>query len=327
MDRKTPTTQERGMSPRVGAVVVAWRSLEPTVEALRSLLRSTVAIHPVVCVAQEYSDSELKRLADVLTGHELIRVDENLGFATGANIGIARALELGADWVLLLNNDALADPLTVDHCLAEARQHERVAEIAPAIVYAHNPNRLWFAGTWRSDWLGLSWPRGYFTSASRVPPSAETADIPGCCVLVSAEAWRSVGPFREDFFMYYEDTEWSDRARRGGWHLRYLGEVLCQHAMAASTGQNGSRYLTAFTAYYMTRNPMRYSLDSAGARRVTRTLAVLTIWLGYNFTRIKPSEWSTVGRAMFRGLIDALLGNMGRRDPLTGRQVPAGPKS
>jgi len=303
-----------GRDVRVAAVVVAWRELEATLEALESLLASTIAFEPILCVAQEYEPDDLDALERALRGHEVIALADNIGFAAAVNLAMGRALAMGADWVLLLNNDATIDPTCVDRCLVEAARHHRVAAVGPAVAYAHDPSRLWFAGAAHSRRLALVWHRGHFARPGNVPASADSDYIPGCCVLVSAAAWRDVGPLREDFFMYYEDAEWGERARARGWHLRYLGELLCLHAMALSSGQDGSRLLAESAAYYLERNPLRYARDTPGPLlRLSRTAGVLTVWTGYNLTRIRPSQWATVGWAVAQGIRDGWNGTMGRR--------------
>jgi GT2 family glycosyltransferase len=303
-----------GPRVRVAAVVVAWRELGATLEAVESLLASTTAFEPIVCVAQDYEPEDLRTLEHALAGHEVIALEDNIGFAAAVNLAMGRALACGADWVLLLNNDATIDPSCVERCLAEASRHQRVAAVGPAIAYAHDPSRLWFAGAAQSRWLAVVWHRGHFARPGRLPASADSDYIPGCCVLVAASAWRDVGPLREDFFMYYEDAEWGERARARGWRLRYLGEMLCLHAMALSSGQQGSRLLAESAAYYLERNPLRYARETRQILlRLSRTAGVLTVWTGYNLTRVRPSQWPTVGRAVAQGLRDGWNGTMGRR--------------
>ncbi|MHB1974274.1 MAG: glycosyltransferase [Acidimicrobiales bacterium] len=299
---------------RVAAVVVAWRELGATLEAIESLLASSIPFEPVICVAQQYTRDDLASLQLALAGHVVFDVAENLGFAAAVNLAMGEALALGADWVLLANNDATVDPACVERCLAEADRHERVAAIGPAVVYAHDPSRLWFAGATHSRRFALVWHRGHFSGVDHLPRSADSDYIPGCCVLIRAAAWRDVGRLREDFFMYYEDAEWGERARARGWRLRYLGEVLCHHAMALSSGQDGSRALAESTAYYLGRNPLRYARETPDAvLRLSRTVGVLTVWTAYNLTRIRPSQWPSVGLACLQGMRDGWTGTMGPR--------------
>ncbi|MGD0741997.1 MAG: glycosyltransferase family 2 protein [Acidimicrobiales bacterium] len=309
-----PSVANAQRSPaRVGALVVAWRSLGLTLDTLQSIRQSTFPVEPIICVAQEYSREDLGALKRCMVGQHLMIEDRNLGFAMSVNLGMEYAIECGLDWVLLVNNDATIDPDCVARCLMEAEHSGRIALLAPAVAYAHNPSKLWYAGGTYIDLLGIAWNRGRFLNALGPPVSSDCDHAPACCVLISTKAWREVGPFREDFFMYYEDTDWCVRARERGWRIRYVGSVLCQHVMAGSSGQHGSRYLSERTGYYLSRNPLRHALESSGIRRLTRTLAMLTIWNAYNLTRIRPADWSSVGRSCLAGLRDGWTGRMGPR--------------
>jgi GT2 family glycosyltransferase len=288
------------------------------VEALESVRASSVEPEMLICVAQEYSARDLAVLADAAGPEGLVALDDNIGFAPAVNLGMARAVESGIEWMLVLNNDATIAGDCIERCLKEALIDDRIALVAPAIAYADDRRRLWFADGRHSDWLDVPWDRGPFHGPFTPPPSRDCDYAPTCCVLLSTTAWRDVGAYRAEFFMYYEDVDWCNRARSRGWRIRYLGEVLCRHEMASSAGESGSRYLTETSAYYLARNPLRHALDSPGLRRVTRVLGILAIWGAWNATRIRPSEWPTVGRAYLEGLSDGWSRRMGRRDVAQG---------
>jgi GT2 family glycosyltransferase len=224
------------------------------------------------------------------------------------------ALERGVDWTLLLNNDATVDRDCLTRCLAEALTSERIAVVAPAVTFADRPDLLWFAGGYMSDWFGFTRHRGLRHKASTPPPTSDTDYVSTCCALVSSAAWRSVGPVRADYFMYYEDAEWCQRARAAGWRCRYLGEVLCEHAVSASSGRRGSMGLSENMAYYLARNPLRCALETKGAvRKTSRVVGLLTVWAGYNAWRTVRSGKPAIARAYAQGLVDAVRGRMGPR--------------
>jgi GT2 family glycosyltransferase len=300
---------------RVAAVVVVWKSLGSTMQAIESLRASTEPPDPVICIAQELVESDLDLLATVVPGDDLIVLHDNIGFASAANLGVLRAVDLGSEWVFLANNDATFSPSCIASCREEASRYERVAAVSPAISYSERPNRLWFAGAAQSRRLAVVWHRGYFASASRPPPSSASDYIPSCSVLVSVAAWLEVGRMRDDYFMYFEDVDWGERARLRGWQLRYLGEVLASHEMGGSSDHAASRYMGANTAYYLARNPLRFALETPSlGLRVSRVFGIGVVWTLYNLSRIRPSDWPTSGRALLEGLRDGWRGRMGRRD-------------
>jgi GT2 family glycosyltransferase len=173
---------------------------------------------------------------------------------------------------------------------------------------------LWFAGGSVSDWFAYPRHRGLLQPAASSPPSSDVGYLATCCALVSSAAFRAIGPFREDYFMYYDDTEWCQRARAAGWRCRYLGEVLCAHAVSASGGDRGSLGLTENMAYYLARNPLRFALETRELlRRITRVAGILVVYGGFNAWRILKSRQRAIAVAYLQGLRDAARGRMGPR--------------
>jgi GT2 family glycosyltransferase len=298
---------------RTAAVVVDWRRPEDTLDALNSLVAMAPQPDLLVCVENGSSAEEIARVrARAPSTTKMVELRENIGFAGGVNLGVSHALDAGAKWILLLNNDATVDRNCLGRLLTEVNGDAHVATAGPAISFADRPDRLWFGGGDVSDWFAFSRHRGLMAPSKQPPPSADTGFITGCCMLLSAAAWREMGPFRADFFAYYEDAEWCQRVRAGGWRCRYVGEVLCTHAVSASSLERGSLSFSETTAYYKARNPMRFALETKTlGRRLTRVLGVMVVWNGYHAWRFLQLRRLNVARAYFKGIVDAFRGRMG----------------
>jgi GT2 family glycosyltransferase len=247
-------------------------------------------------------------------GTLFIDLPTNLGWPAAVNIGMEMAISKGADWTLVLNNDAVVALNCLNRCLQEATMHNKVGAIGPAIAFTGQPDRLWFAGGKVSKRFAFTRHVGLRRPSASPPPSSRTDFVTGCCFIVSSAAWRAVGPFRADYFAYYEDAEWCQRARAAGWQCRYVGEVLCSHAVGLTWNEPGSLGLTPHTAYYLGRNPLRFALESTPIhRRVSRVLGIMTVWSGYNALRTVQSKRVSVGISYLQGLRDAIKGRMGQR--------------
>ena len=300
---------------KTASVTVNWGSPRDTLAALRSLTSMTPQPDLIICVdngSPAEHVSELRMGAP--EGTVMIELAENTGVAAANNVGMECALAQDVDWTLLLNNDATVDPNCLKRCVAEAAAGERIAVLGPAVTFADRPDLLWFAGGEVSDWFAFPRHRALRRPAATLPATSDTGYVSTCCALVSSAAWRSVGPFRADYFMYYDETEWCQRARAAGWRCRYLGEVLCVHAVSASGGRRGSLGLSENMAYYLARNPLRFALETEGAvRRTSRVVGLLTVYAAFNAWRILQSRKHTIARAYVQGLVDAVRGQMGPR--------------
>lgn len=300
---------------RTAAVVVDWRRPVETVEALRSLAAMKPPADVLICVENGCApeDSKVVRKA-APHSTEFINSPRNIGFAAAVNLGIQKALHSGTDWVLLLNNDAVAAPGCLGRCLEDAATNIRVAAVGPAIAFTDRPDRLWFGGGQVSEWFAFTRHRGLMGSAAKPPPTGDTSFVTGCCMLISTAAWKNIGPFRSDFFAYYEDAEWCQRARASGWRCRYVGEVLCLHAVSVSSSQRNSILLSENTAYYLARNPIRFALDTTQwTHRLSRVLGLMVVWNTYNAWRLLRGRSISAVSAYVTGLVDAFRGRMGPR--------------
>jgi len=106
-------------SPKVSIVLVNWNNLEDTVECVDSLVRCTYPAHDVTVVDNGSDGDDAMQLRERFgEAIRLIESTTNVGFAGGSNLGIRDALDRGADYVLLLNNDTVAGPEFLDELVA-----------------------------------------------------------------------------------------------------------------------------------------------------------------------------------------------------------------
>jgi GT2 family glycosyltransferase len=300
---------------RTAALVVDWGQPAETEAALRSLADMRPAPDILIRVDNGSPAKGVPAVREKAPRDTIfIDLSMNIGWPSAVNIGMERAIAEGADWILVLNNDAIVESSCLSKCVREANRHSRVAVVGPAVAFFDRPDKLWFAGGDVNPWFAFTRHRGLMKSSDNPPRSSATGFVSGCCFMVSAAAWQAIGPFRGDYFAYYEDAEWCQRAAALGWQCRYLGEVLCWHKVSVTWSRAGSLGLSAGMAYYLARNPLRFSIEAGtGLRRVSRVLGILTIWNAYNAVRVLQSRDIRVAGAYIEGLRDAVRGRMGQR--------------
>ncbi|WP_233405154.1 glycosyltransferase [Actinotalea solisilvae] len=188
---------------------------------------------PLVVVVDSWSGPEERAAVRRVTedhGWELVALDTNPGFGAGVNAGARHALALGADVLVLLNPDLDVDAATVAELAAHVRR-EPLTLVSPRIT--RPDGRPWFAG----GTLDLA------TGRTRTP--ATTPDdvrwLSGACIAVSAEAWRAVGGFDEDFFLYWEDVDLSWRALARGARLEVRADLHATHEVGGTQAPGGTR--------------------------------------------------------------------------------------
>lgn len=234
---------------RWGVVVLNWNGREHLGPCLRSLRAQDHEDMVVVVVDNGSEDGSVDLLRRDHADVDLVALDENRRFAGGNNVGVRRAVELGAEMVLVLNNDTEVAPDLVS-ALDGAFDDPAVGIAGPRVVHADEPARIWYGGGIFHPGLGFARHR-----ALRQPvdaggdPEGPTDWVTGCALAVRATLWESLGGLDEAFYIYAEDVDFCLRARAAGAQIRYRPQAVVRHAVSASTGGRWS----PFKAYHRTR--------------------------------------------------------------------------
>jgi GT2 family glycosyltransferase len=220
-------------APRVAAVVVNWNGADDTIRCLGSLASSADPIWHTYVVDNASTDDSVARISAVWPRTNLLVAGRNLGYAGAFNLGCARALADGAEFVLFLNNDVVVDPGCLGALLA-AEPRIQAAILSPKILYLDRPGTIWYAGGY-FDWdleshhIGQDEPDdGRYDFVHPIEWAT------GCALFFSALVARRVGGMDERYFLYLEDVDWSLRARRRGIALHFVPGARVHHAVSRS---------------------------------------------------------------------------------------------
>ncbi len=280
------------------AVVLNWNGGRDTLEALRSLEGVET-----ICVDNASTDGSDAEVEQQLPGVELLRTGANLGFAGGNNVGIRRALERGADWVLLLNNDATAEP-GLPAALERAAAARPDAGLLACTILNPDGTVQYGGGTFNAR-LGYSGR----LETHRPTELRDVARADGAAVAVSRAAVDRAGLLDESLFMYVEDVDWSLRVRAAGLAVVLVPDALVRHKGSAASG--GGR--STLNLYYDTRNTIVVAERNAplpwGARAVRRGV-IVGAHLAQSLSH--PSR-ADAARAVLAGWRDARAGRLGQR--------------
>ena len=202
------------MTPRVTVIVLNWCNEHDTEACLESLAASRYEELTVLLVDNGSPDGSGDRLHARFPETPYLQTGANLGYAAGNNRGMEWALERGADYLLVLNNDTVVDAGCVARLVDTAESHG-AAVVAPQIRYFDEPDRVWYGGGVFSRPRAIGVHRAVVESGDPGAPTQVTF-VTGCCFLIRADAVAQLGGFDESFFAYVEDAELSVRCRRRG---------------------------------------------------------------------------------------------------------------
>lgn len=229
---------------------------------------------------------------------QLIQNRENLGYAEGNNVGIKSAIEAGADYLCLLNNDVRVDPDFLNE-LVQTAQSSKTVGIVGGKIYFENGSEfhkeryqrtdlgkvIWYAGG-IFDWKNVY---GFHRGVDEVDKGQydrqeKTVFVNGCLMLIKKEVVQKIGLIDSKYFMYLEDTDFCLRAKKAGFELLYEPKAVIWHLNAGSSGVGSDLH-----DYFITRNRLLFGLRWASLRS---KLALIK----ESFTLIsKGRRWQKIG--------------------------------
>ncbi len=224
-------------------IVLNWngeRVLEPCLRSLESVRGVDLRI---IVVDNGSTDGSPEIVRREFPQVELVLNGKNLLFAEGNNVGIRRAMELGARFILLLNNDTVVDPDFARVMIEAMRGDDAVGIVGPQIRYFDDPERIWYGG---GGFYPVVWVprhrdiRKLRTEASR--EAGETAYVTGCALMFRSEVARGTGLLDSSYGMYNEDVDFCLRARERGWRCRYEPAAVVWHKVSSSSGGGFTPY-------------------------------------------------------------------------------------
>jgi len=294
-------------SPRVAIVVLHFDQREALIACLESCRRIAYRDYEVI-VVENGSPAEPSGLLATGFGADVrvLRSPVNLGYAKGNNLGIREACRRGADYVLLLNDDAVVTPEFLGVLVDVGERAEDIGALGPVVVHADDPTRIAFAGARFDGGLG---DIRTFEDEARALHDRATLDsdyVTGCCLLMRRAALERVGLLDEGFFLYWEDTDWGLRVKASG--LRNV--VVCGgrvgHRVSATAGGLGS----PLRVYHRTRSHLRFARRHApdALARLHRRFARDVAWLALKST---GPDRVRAARAILAALRDYHLGRTG----------------
>ncbi len=285
---------------RLAAVIPHFETLDETRRCLASLRRSQRPVDSLIVVDNGSRDGSARALeAEAIV---LVRAGSNLGFSGGCNLGIVRALEDGAERLLILNSDAEVDTDTIERL--EAALVGDVAIVGPAVLDMTPAARV--------ESLGIYFSRRWgrmrnLRSGAREPHLVDA--VVGCCMLVEREVFERAGLFDERFFYGFEDLELCLRAARHGFATAVVPSATVRHQLARTIGLRSPDRL-----YYAARNHLLASsmLPLPAVQSVARDGAIVAMNLAHALLT-SPAPLVPGVRAVLSGIADHVRGRYGPR--------------
>lgn len=298
----------------VSIIILTTNALVMTKEQLKDIAKLDTGKFKVECLVVDNGSSdgsreELPELTLPNMDYKFIESGANLGFAGGNNVGIKDALDRGFDYIILMNNDLILPKDIVTKLVDFMDKNPGVGVASPKMYFAkgyefhkdgykdsEKGKVIWYAGGVIDKNNVYSVHRGVDeVDRGQYDETADTDFANGATVIIRRDVFKKIGLLDSSYFLYWEDADFSIRAKKAGFRVVYYPETSMWHKVSASTGGSGSPtndYFLIRNRYFFTMKYLKFRTKFAVFRDTVRTI----------FTGRKWQKW---------GAIDGLLGVRG----------------
>lgn len=296
-------------APLIFNIILNTNKREFTLACLETLLKNDYPNQRTIVLDNASQDGSVPAIQSEFPMVEIVHITVNKGYAGNNNVGIQKAMEQGADWIFVLNEDILLAPDCLSRLVQVGESNPGIGIVGPMVYHHNEPEVIQSAGGrldryWRSIHLGQNEPdHGQFSSPQVVDW------ISGCAILVRREVIEQVGVLDEQFFYYWEETEWCLRAREKGWQIVHVPQAKIWHK-----GVQRDYKPSPDVTYYATRNRFlmlskHHAPIHVWAYAFVHTLRTLMSWT-------LKSKWRMMDKhreSMWQGTADFFGQRFGKR--------------
>ena len=223
---------------KIGIVTITYNSEKVLVPFIDCIFKQTYSNFNLYVVDNNSSDNTCDLLSEIKDDRVvLIKNQKNLGVAKGNNQGILKSIDDNCDQILLINNDVEFEIKLLEKLIL-AQEKSNSSLVSPKINYFSSKNKIWYAGSWFNKKRGfLPIHRGMGEiDCSQYDMVEQVEYSPTCCCLITKKVFEDVGLMDEDYFVYFDDTDFSYRVLNDGRHkMIYYPFVKFYHKVGSLT--------------------------------------------------------------------------------------------
>lgn len=244
------------MNKLIYILIVNYNNYKDTIDCLMSLENINYDNYKIIIVDNSSTNNSINEIRKFINNFNnnniiLLKSRKNYGFAGGNNIGIKYALDHGADYILLLNDDTTVEPNFISNMLKTAEEDLSIGIVGCKIKYYQNKNLLWYTGG-KINWFKFignnegikSFDNGNYNEKKEITFAT------GCCMLIKRQVFEKVGLLPVEYFMYFEDVDFCVKVQDAGYKIVYEPSAVIYHKVGISSGGEES----PFAIKWMTRN-------------------------------------------------------------------------
>ena len=217
--------------------------------------------HSVIIVDNHSTDATVEVIKNKFKRVTLIENEQNLGYAGGNNLGITEALKRNCDYICILNPDTQLLANTFTRVTRFAQAHKNQGIFGPIIYKDEHRQIIWSTGGTLDKKRYTAQLTDFNKQSITLENIRENDFISGTCLVIPEGLLRQGLRFYEPYFMYYEDVEFSLRAKKMGYPAMVVEEAGLTHTETSQLAAHKNYYLARNHLLFVERNaPIRVQL-------------------------------------------------------------------
>ncbi len=239
--------------PKVIVLILSYNGRHLLREAISSYLENEYPNFEITVIDNGSIDNTQRFVRENFSQVRLLRIDKNLGYSGGFNLGLEYAFGRNeADYALISNNDVRVDSKAIAELVSIAKTDKKIGFVTGKVYYYDRPNILQTVGKyedpirWNGDHVGNN-----EEDTGQYDKISERYFIDDIFTLVSRELYKMTGGYNTMFFLQAEEYDWQARAKRLGFKIIYTPYAKLWHRDSMTIGRDSTQKI-----YYDFRNPM-----------------------------------------------------------------------
>lgn len=289
------------MYPKVCIIVVSWNKKDCIKNCLKSLAKVSYPNYEIIVVDNASVDGSPEEIESTFPYVRLVRNRENLGYTGGNNVGIQYSIRKSADYIVLLNDDVIVSPSFLTEMIKAFESDRQIGMAGPKILCFPEKTRIYQPYGKINYYLQIG-----RLSLNRIVEPTKVDWVCGAALFVRTETIKKAGLLDTNFFLYFDEADFCERAKKAGYKIVYVPHSIVYHDISRSF----SHGMNPVQLYYVTRNELLF------ARKHLNLLVFFPLWIPRFILRLSKYSMKTrdaeIAKAILRGFLDFTRNKYGK---------------
>lgn len=221
-------------NPELSIILLNYNGYRDTMECIKSIKKNEIDLNYYIIVVDNNSSDNSVEVISLIEDIIVIKRNVNDGFSAGNNVGIRYALKtLNSKYILLLNNDTIITKNAISNMLENIKNDDSTGMVTCKLIKENDKKTI--------DCYGgiINWNKvvGNFNYVKEENNLYYSKISSGACMLIKKEVFEKVGYLSEDYFMYFEDLDYSVRVIENNYKIQVVPDSVIYHKGGATAGE------------------------------------------------------------------------------------------